>query len=661
MLAIAERQKRTIDEMCGIAGIVKIDEGVSPDVLAHMIRSLQHRGPDGESIWISDCKKVGFGHSRLSIIDLSDSGKQPMASLTGRYQITFNGEIYNYPKLRNRLQSDGVQFRGNSDTEVVLAALDRWGVAAALPHLSGMFAMAVYDRYTRETTLVRDRMGIKPLYYCATKKELLFASEIKPLVLAKGAVPRLSPAGLSEYLQFGYVRGSQSILDGVFRLEPGHVVRFSADELSPPTPYWALADVITAPSSKTWETEGEAVDVLDDILRHSVERHMISDVPFGAFLSGGVDSSTVVSLMQSVSTAPVKTFSIGFEIEGYNEAQHAAAVARHLKTDHHELYVTEDDAMAVIPDLADMYDEPFADASQIPTFMVSRLARETVKVALSGDGGDELFAGYNRYVFVANFWKRLKALPVPVRRVVASCLRLLPPSGWDRVFEALSLVLPGRFVPALPGQKVYKTAAILPTNDLGSLYERLVSQWSDPNTILHPEWQDQERLASRFMTSLPGLKPVESQMYWDSQGYLVDDILTKVDRASMRVGLEARVPLLDPKVVSFAWSLPIDMKIKGNVNKWALRQVLHKYVPAELINRPKMGFSVPINHWLSGPMKAWASSLIDKELLEEQGILDAGQVTTIFQRHVSGSVDASGQLWTILMLNQWLMKVRSWV
>lgn len=647
--------------MCGIAGIVKTDEGVSPDVLARMIRSLQHRGPDGESIWISDCKKVGFGHSRLSIIDLSDSGKQPMASPDGRYQITFNGEIYNYPKLWNRLRNDGVQFRGNSDTEVVLAALDRWGVAAALPHLSGMFAMAVYDRYTRETTLVRDRIGIKPLYYCATKKELLFASELKPLVLAKGAVPPLSPTGLSEFLQFGYVRGSQSIFDGIFRLEPGHMVRFSAGGLSPPTPYWTLADVITSPPSNTWETEGEAVDVLDDILRHSIERHMISDVPFGAFLSGGIDSSTVVSLMQNISTSPVKTFSIGFEMEGYNEAQHAAAVARHLKTDHHELYVTEDDAMAVIPDLADMYDEPFADASQIPTFMVSRLARENVKVALSGDGGDELFAGYNRYMFVANFWNRLKALPIPLRRFVASCLRLVPASGWDRVFEALSLVLPGRFVPPLPGQKIHKTAAILPSNDLESLYGRLVSQWSDPNTILHPAWREQERSASLSMTALPGLQPVESQMYWDSQGYLVDDILTKVDRASMRVGLEARVPLLDPEVVSFAWSLPIGMKIKGNVNKWVLRQVLYKYVPAELIDRPKMGFSVPINHWLSGPMKAWASSLLDRELLEEHGILDAGQVTTIFQRHVSGSVDASGQLWTILMLNHWLMKVRSWV
>lgn len=648
--------------MCGIAGaVVAMGSVITPLRLEAMTSAIAHRGPDASGTWISPDGRVGLGHRRLSIIDLSAAGAQPMASASGRYMVSFNGEIYNFASLRRELESLGARFRGNSDTEVMLAAFEYWGVPAALPRLSGMFALAVWDAVEGALCIARDRIGIKPLYYSALGGNLAFASELRPLVVWQGKLPPVSAQGLTEFLRLGYVPGPASIFEGIYKLPPGCFAMFRSGVLSEPIAYWKLAEVVRAGMDHPLTDATQALDALEATLRGAVASHMVSDVPLGAFLSGGIDSSMVVALMQAQSGRPVKTFSIGFNERGYDEAQHAAAVARHLGTEHTELYVTDADARAVIPQLPDIYDEPFADASQIPTFMVSKLTRQHVTVALSGDGGDELFAGYNRYVFVARFWQRLKILPLPLRRLAASVLSSPSPAAWDAFFERAGPLLPSHLVPALPGQKMHKIASILPSRSLLALHGRLVAQWANPKAILNAWWFHDGLLWESQLGRDDTLSDPQQQMVWDAQTYLVDDILTKVDRASMRVGLEARVPLLDHEVVEFAWRIPMSMKLKGGTGKWLLKQLLYRHVPPALVDRPKMGFSVPIDTWLRGSLRDWAQTCLSEDRLNAEGFFNARAVRQTWEQHLRGSIDAGGPLWTLLMFQLWLEKVKKWV
>lgn len=629
--------------------------------LERMTRAIAHRGPDGAGVWIADDGCVGFGHRRLSIIDLSPLGAQPMTSHSGRYVITFNGEIYNFAVLRAELERAGAAFRGHSDTEVILAACDSWGINATVRRLAGMFAMALWDTSERALYLVRDRAGIKPLYYAEHNGQLLFGSELRALIAWLGTVPPLSRTGLLEYLRLGYVPGPFSIFDGVKKLPPATILKFSNGRLDQPVLYWSLVSVIEQPVDESL-SETAMLAALDAQLRRAVARHMVSDVPLGAFLSGGIDSSTVVALMQAQSSRPVRTFSIGFRESEYNEAHHAAAVAKSLGTDHTELYLTDADAREVIPALPDIYDEPFADTSQIPTFLVSRLARQHVTVALSGDGGDELFAGYNRYLFVANFWERLCWLPLATRRMLARLLGSVSPQQWDVAFKTLGAVLPGRLRAALPGQKMHKVVAILEADSLLALYRRIISQWGTPELILTYGAADGSDVEADLFPPLTGARhPVVQQMYWDMQTYLVDDLLTKVDRASMARGLEARVPFLDHSVIEFAWRIPLSMKLKDGVGKWILKRLLHQYVPEQIVDRPKMGFGVPVDQWLRGPLRDWAHDRLTPAAIRRHGLLNPELVANTWDEHARGVTDRGGALWTVLMLHMWLERVRQWV
>jgi len=642
--------------MCGIAGVIVAENSnVDRARLEAMSAVLTHRGPDGSGHWISQDGHVGLVHRRLSIIDLSTAGAQPMASPSGRYTVTFNGEIYNFVSLRAQLETLGALFRGHSDTEVMVAAFDQWGIPETLTRMDGMFALAVWDAREQSLTLARDRVGIKPLFYSAAEGELSFASELRPLVVWRGALPPISAQGLTEFLRLGYVPGPISIFEGIHKLPPGSYAVFQNGKLSPPQIYWNFPQAARAGMADAFENETDALDALDVSLRNAVSSHMVADVPLGAFLSGGIDSSMVVALMQAQSARPVKTFSIGFNEVGYNEAVHAAAVAKHLRTEHTELYVTDADARAVIPQLADMYDEPFADASQIPTFLVSKLAREHVTVALSGDGGDELFAGYNRYVFVAKFWQRLQYMPAPIRKIFAQLLAAPSSDTWDKFFRTIGSSLP------MAGQKMHKIAAILPASSLLALHSRLVAQWAVPENALRPAFQHRAVLWETSLASEADLPAPARQMLWDAQTYMVDDILTKLDRASMRVGLEARVPLLDHHVVELAWRIPLSMKLRDGESKWLLKQLLHRYVPKELVERPKMGFSVPIDAWLRGPLREWAEQYLSAARLQSEGFFNAGAVRQTWEQHLNGSINRGGMLWTVLMFQLWWERARAWV
>jgi len=634
---------------------------VNPRRLEAMTAVIAHRGPDGAGTWIAPDGRVGLGHRRLSIIDLSSAGFQPMASASGRYTVSFNGEIYNFGSLRKELEAAGIRFYSHSDTEVMLAAFDAWGVSFALTRLTGMFAMAVWDATEGALWIARDRLGIKPLYYSLQDGELTFASELRALVVWKGKIPPVSAEGLTEYLRLGYVPGPISIFEGIQKLPPGCCAVYRAGQLSKPQAYWKLADVVRAGLAQPIIDTTQALDALEEKLRGAVASHMVSDVPLGAFLSGGIDSSTVVALMQIQSSSPVKTFSIGFQERGYDEAQHAAAVAQHLGTEHTELYVTDNDARSVIPYLPDIYDEPFADPSQIPTFLVSKLAREHVTVALSGDGGDELFAGYNRYVFVARFWQRLQLMPLSLRRMAVCGISSTSPEAWDTFFKRAAPFLPRNFVPALPGQKMHKIASILSSSSLLAVHSKLVAQWANPQALLNPSWYHNGLLWRDQLSRYEGLSAPQQQMVWDAQTYLVDDILTKVDRASMRVGLEARVPFLDHNVVEFAWRIPMSMKLKDGSGKWLLKQLLYRHVPQSLVERPKMGFSVPVDAWLRGTLREWAETYLAEDRLRSEGFFDARVVRQTWEQHLKGKIDAGSPIWTLLMFQIWLEKVKTWV
>ncbi|MEO8904884.1 MAG: asparagine synthase (glutamine-hydrolyzing) [Polyangiaceae bacterium] len=646
--------------MCGIAGLVDMGVSTPEDELRAageaMTRSLSHRGPDDQGVWVDAAKGVSLGHRRLSIVDLSQAGHQPMVSANGRFVITYNGEIYNHDATRKELQALGASFRGASDTEVILEACAAWSVQSTLPKMNGMFAFAIWDRKECVLTLVRDRLGIKPLYWAKLGRLFLFGSELKALRAHRGWSPKVRPEAISAYMRHAYIPGPHTIYEGVQKLEPGTVLTLRTRDGSEPRcdRFWDLSRVEElGRSARSRPDRGaesrDLVDELDVLLRDAVSRRMVADVPLGAFLSGGVDSSTVAALMQAQSTAPIKTYTIGLEQDRFDEAPHARAVAKHLGTDHTELYVSSKDALDVIPELPHWYDEPFADASQIPTLLVSRLTRKHVTVALSGDGGDELFAGYPRY-----FWNRklenwFQRVPRRARSAAAWGLRALSPQWREWCIERLPA--PARRV--VTEGRIEKLSDVLNASNSTALYRRILSLWPNPEALVLGGGEARGRLWESNLTE--GMDPlIEAPQFLDTLTYLPDDILTKVDRASMAVGLEARVPLIDYRVVEFSWRLPMSMKIRDGRGKWILRQVLDRYVPKHLIDRPKMGFGIPIGEWLRGPLRDWAEDLLSESTLDQHGLLQSQLVRRTWKEHLSGRHERADQLWAILMLQAWL-------
>lgn len=648
--------------MCGIVGLISSNgDEISETKLKEMTDALAHRGPDGDGIWVSQDKQIGLGHRRLSIIDVSDNGRQPMLSASGRYMTSYNGEIYNFLILKKELEALGHVFKGGSDTEVLLASFDQWGIEGALKRIDGMFVIAVADQKTSSLHLARDRVGIKPLYYSLQRNGFIFASELRPLIKFCGELPPISRQGLNEFFRLGYVPAPLSIFEGISKLEPGQHLVFANGQIKSISSYWSIDAVVESGLEKPFSSDEEALDALETQLDESIKRQMISDVPLGAFLSGGIDSSIVTAFMQKHSSKPVKTFSIGFNEGTYNEAVHAAAVAKHLNTDHHELYVTDNDAIDVVPHISDIYDEPFADISQIPTFIVSKLARSQVTVALSGDGGDELFGGYNRYLFASNFWQRIEKYPVSMRKVAAKMISAAGEGTWDSFFKYMRPLMPGSMDVSHFGQKIHKTSKALPADNLQDLHMSLIAKWSDTENLFRQDWHAGDAMFESTLQFNQKISPALQQSLWDFKTYMVDDILTKLDRASMSVGLEARVPLLDLEMIELAWRCPENMKIRNGSGKWLLRQVLNKYVPADLFERPKMGFAVPIDEWLRGALKDWASESIERNKVHQQGFLNADNLNKKWSQHISGQTGAGAELWTALVFQQWLDKTKAWI
>ena len=645
--------------MCGFVGTLSPLKGAatSEATLRLMTEQLRHRGPDREAVWSDPEAGIAFGHTRLAIVDLSPCGDQPMASETGRYVTVFNGEIYNFIEIRRTLERIGKRFVGHSDTEVMLGAFEQWGVVGGVKKFVGMFALALWDRRDRELHLIRDRFGEKPLYYGAIDGTLIFASELKALRRHPGWSPEIDRNALALYLRHNYVPAPYTIYKGIKKAPPGRVLTFRAHERDR-TPlvdqYWSARAVAEEGIAHPFTgNEAEIVDRCDELLRHTVAQEMIADVPLGAFLSGGIDSSLIVALMQTQSAAKVRTFTIGFREPEYNEAPHAARVAAHLGTDHTELYVSPKETLSVIPQIPTIYDEPFADSSQIPTFLVSQLARRQVTVSLSGDGGDELFGGYPRYHLEQAMWTRTGAMPPFIRTALADFALRLKSSHWDSALRAVSWSLPERYKRKASGKRVHSAARMMKFETVEGLYHELVSIWPSPlDVVTHAE--EPLTALTDIIGWLASPSALEKVMYLDSVSYLPDDILTKVDRASMAVSLESRSPFLDHRVAEFAWRLPLEMKIRGAEGKWILRRVLERYVPAALTDRPKMGFGVPIDQWLRGPLRDWGEALIEPQRLLREGYFNPKPIQEKWTEHQSGKQNWQYPLWGVLMFQSWL-------
>jgi asparagine synthase (glutamine-hydrolysing) len=644
--------------MCGLAGI--ISDSIPPDgfeaTLRRMGDAIAHRGPDDSGTWVDSSAGVGLVHRRLSILDLSPAGHQPMVSASGRFVIAFNGEIYNHLDIRRSIEElrAAVAWRGHSDTETLLAGFDAFGIENTLQQTVGMFAIAVWDRQRRSLVLARDRMGEKPLYYGYAERTLVFGSELKALLPVPGFNPQICHRALALLMRDNCVPSPYSIYKGVAKLPPATWLEFSLDAVRrqawpEPNAYWTAKEAALAGVANPLQfaSDVEAADGLEAVLRQSLAGQMVADVPVGAFLSGGVDSSTAVALMQAQSARPVKTFTIGFKEDGYDEAVFAKDVARHLGTEHTELYVSPQEALNVIPKLPEIYCEPFADSTQIPNFLVSQLARQRVTVSLSGDGGDELFGGYDRYFLAMRIWGKISRIPPAMRRAAAATILSVPPSAWDRLYGRVGGLIHGSRRWPSPGDKLHKGASLLSSASGPALYRHLQNQWSPADIVIgaaEPETQ-------MARDSLPSL--AEYMMQLDSVTYLPDVILVKVDRAAMAVGLETRAPLLDHRLYEYAWRTPLHYKMRNGTGKWLLRQVLYRHVPRELIDRPKKGFSVPIGSWLRGPLREWADELLNETRLRNEGFLNPAPIRRKWQEHLSGTRDWKYQLWTVLMFQAW--------
>ncbi len=644
--------------MCGFSGFLRADiQNNAVELLRRMNDSIAHRGPNDSGIWQDNEAGIGLAHRRLSIVDLSPAGHQPMLSGSNRYVLAFNGEIYNHLTLRTELQSSGNApvWRGHSDTETLLAGFDAWGIEATVIKAIGMFAFAVWDKQTRQLTLGRDRLGEKPLYYGwqgqGQQAVFLFGSELKALRAHPAFENRINRGALSLQLRHNYIPAPYSIYNGIAKLRQGCLLTVSLQQpVAKEWAYWSALQVAEAGVAQPFSgTAEQAVDELETLLKSAVSQQMMADVPLGAFLSGGIDSSLVVALMQAQSSKPVKTFTIGFTEQGYNEAVYAKAVAQHLGTEHTELYVTPEQAMTVIPRLPILYDEPFSDSSQIPTFLVSQLAKQQVTVSLSGDAGDELFCGYNRYLMTGKLWHKIALLPMPLRRLLAKGMVSVSPARWDGLTHLLPLEKSRHSV---SGDRLHKVAGVLTSDSVDQLYEHFITHWADSAAVV-VDGLSLPTLVNE-LPALTGLNAIERMMALDMMTYLPDDILTKVDRAAMAVSLETRVPFLDHRVVEFAWQLPQSMKLREGQSKWPLRQVLYRHVPKALIDRPKMGFGVPIDAWLRGPLRDWAEALLDESRLRNEGFFHPAPIRKKWQEHLTGQRNWHYHLWDVLMFQAWL-------
>jgi asparagine synthase (glutamine-hydrolysing) len=632
---------------------------LDPNAVARrMAAALAHRGPDAEGTWLDESCGIALAHRRLSIIDLSPLGSQPMISASGRFVIVFNGEVYNHGALRKELMRNSarVAFRGHSDTEVMLAAIETWGLEDAVRRFVGMFAFALWDRQQHRLHLVRDRLGIKPLYYGWAGDTLLFGSELRAFTAHPSFQGEIDRNAIALLLRYQCIPAPHCIYRGVYKLLPGTILTLGRPESAnaAPAAYWSARQVAEQGTSDPFTgTEGEAVEQLDTLLREAVSLRMIADVPIAAFLSGGVDSSTVAALMQAQSDRPISTFTIGSTDPAFDESPYARAVAHHLGTDHTELIVTPDDALAVVPQLATLYDEPFADSSQIPTYLISALIRRKATVALSGDGGDELFAGYNRHVWATRVWNSVRYLPRAVRNVQASAITAVPPSTWNSLFERVGHLMPKTLRHGDAGYKLHKMADVLSAPSIEAIYTRLSSHWHAPTSVVLDAAEPATALADpAHAVRLPGF--VEKMLYLDLVTYLPDDVLTKVDRASMAVGLEARVPLLDHRVVEFVWRLPVSLKYRDGQSKWLLRQILYRHVPPSLVERSKVGFGIPLHSWLRGPLREWAEELLDERRLAREGYFNPAPIRQRWLEHLSGKRRWEYHLWDVLMFQAWL-------
>ena len=660
--------------MCGLTGMLCFEPRSNiANQVSKMNSLLAHRGPDDEGVWHEE--NIGLGHRRLSILDLSNSGAQPMHSKCGRYVLVFNGEVYNHLDLRIQLENNNssLYWQGQSDTETMLVAIQELGLDKALRLIKGMFAIALWDRFEKRLSLARDRMGEKPLYWGWAGKDFIFGSEIKALRAHPECSNAIDRESLSLYLSYLYLPAPRSIHLNIFKLEPGTILNVGNNfpTIPPKEPirpgktygninihrYWSLNEEIEAGSRNLIRNEDEAVLMLDDVLNKSVRRQMISDVPLGAFLSGGVDSSAIVSIMQKQSNTPVKTFTIGFDEKKFDESPYAAQVANHLGTDHTKLKVTEAEAREVIPLLPELYDEPFADTSQIPTFLVCRSAKQNVTVSLSGDGGDELFGGYSRYFWGPRFWNRFQYFPYAVRRSMGNLINNIPLSGLNAIGKSYSKLLSNNDDPLLLGDKLYRLAnrlRIVKTND--ELYRSLVNEWPMSSGILNGSHSESKCQLDDPLPIIGLDHPAMHMMLQDMRSYLPDDILCKVDRASMGVSLEVRTPFLDPDVIELATRLPMDFKIRNGNGKWILKQILYKHVPKSIVDRPKSGFGIPIGAWLKGPLRGWADDLLSYDRLKRDGFFDPDIVHDIWSEHLTGRRDWTTRLWAILMFQAWYLE-----
>jgi len=647
--------------VCGIAGVLDPAASTGADRLgalaSGMAASLEHRGPDDSGLWVDAAAGVAFGHRRLAIIDLGPGGAQPMVSSSGRWVISYNGEVYNHRELRVRMERGGTRFRSGSDTEVLLEAVECWGIDRALDACEGMFAAALWDRKDRELHLLRDRFGEKPLYYGWIGALFAFGSELKALCALPGFSGELDRSAVARYLRYNCIPAPGTIWRGIRKLLPGHLLTVTEGTARGVLPeqrcYWSTAEAVTRPRRHPLTvSDGEMTDLLEEALSGAVAARMVADVPVGAFLSGGIDSSTIVALMQRHASVPVRTFTVGFADRSFDESAEAAAVAAHLGTDHTAVRVGDDEAVEVIAQLPDIWDEPFSDVSQIPTYLVSRVARRDVTVSLSGDGGDELFAGYNRHAWLERVWGTAAAVPTGVRRSAGSALARIPPALVERAAGATS-VLPGSWRVRNPSTKVAKLARVLAASDPEDAYRVLTTHWDDAaSMVLGNDHGDLPEAKSSSPVSGDGI--TEQMLWFDLVGYLPNDILVKLDRAAMAASLETRVPFLDRQVLDLAWRLPLHAKLRGGQTKWLLRQVLERHVPAKLVERPKMGFGLPIGPWLRAELAPWAEHLLDEQRLRAQGLLDPFPIRRAWDLHRSGRRDFGYELWDVLVLQSWI-------